>query len=97
MGRARIAQAGRHTNRPATSNARHPMTTVTCTRCPIQAEIRRTGPNNVEISYDIPGMADRCIVLSGQLASGATVGIGDEPECPHLKAAVLGALNRSRR
>jgi hypothetical protein len=73
------------------------MSTVTCTRCPIQAEIRRTGPSNVEIGYDIPGMADKCIVLSGQLATGGTVGIGEEPECPHLKAAVLAALNRTRR
>jgi hypothetical protein len=73
------------------------MATVTCSRCPIQAGITRTGPNNVDIGYDIPGMADKCIVLSRELASGRTVSIDLEPECPHLKAAILAARNRLRR
>lgn len=72
------------------------MLTATCPRCPITAEIDRTGPNNVDVAYDIPGMADKCIVMAGQLASGGKVSIGDEPECPHLKAAILAALNRGR-
>lgn len=73
------------------------MLTATCPRCPIRAEIHRgPKPNTSTVSYDLPGMLDKCVVLSGQLASTGSLSIGDEPDCPHLKSAILGALNRGR-
>jgi len=73
------------------------MPVATCARCRVTATIRLTGKNTNQIDYDIPAMADRCVVLQREHAETGHISIGPgAPECPHLWQAITDQLNRAR-